>query len=49
MSAARRPLVLLVLLPATAGAAVVLRKLAARSNTQVHRINEKPEEAEQLP
>jgi hypothetical protein len=31
---------LLVLLPAVATAAVVLRKLAARSNTQVHRINQ---------
>jgi hypothetical protein len=33
----RKPLVLLAL----AGAVVVVRKLAARSNTQVHRINQK--------
>jgi hypothetical protein len=33
----RKPLVLL----AMAGAALAVRKLAARSNTQVHRINQK--------
>jgi hypothetical protein len=30
----------LVLLPLAAGALLALRKLAARSNTQVHRINQ---------
>jgi hypothetical protein len=40
MSTARRPVVLLALLPAVAGAVVALRRLAARSNTQVHRINQ---------
>lgn len=32
---------LVVALAVLTGAAVVLRKLAARSNTQVHRINQK--------
>lgn len=42
MSAGRpRPVILLVLLPVVAGAAVALRRIAARSNTQVHRINQK--------
>ena len=36
----RKPTILLILLPAVLGAGVVLRKLAARSNTQVHRINQ---------
>jgi hypothetical protein len=31
---------LLALLPVAAGGAVLLRRLAARSNTQVHRINQ---------
>ena len=41
MSRSRRSVVVLALLPVAAGAAVVLRKLAARSNTQVHRINQR--------
>jgi hypothetical protein len=37
----RKPLVLLALLILPAGAVLAVRKLAARSNTQVHRINQK--------
>jgi hypothetical protein len=38
---ARKRLVLLALLPAAAGVVALVRALAARSNTQVHRINQK--------
>lgn len=41
MSAARKPVVVLALLPLVAGALLAVRRLAARSNTQVHRINQK--------
>jgi len=41
MNPSRRKPAKLLVLAAVAGLAVALRKLAARSNTQVHRINQK--------
>jgi hypothetical protein len=37
----RRRITRVALVPALAAAVVLLRRLAARSNTQVHRINQK--------
>lgn len=41
MNPSRRKPVKLLVLAVVAGLAVALRKLASRSNTQVHRINQK--------